>query len=165
MKKIFFIPTAVFVLTTILIVGCKKIPDGWSKEKLNDDLKIAFPNTYTGEGLHPTEEGSAFSKRRNDERVVFEISGATYFHNYGATIQNPLPDTYGRFDKFIDIYNKEKLQGRFYYLENNGATFRQSEGIYLVKRKKKGDDFSEVIGLSYSQTEYSEVIKILETIR
>lgn len=155
---------AFFALILLLaLAGCKKLPDGWTKEELNDDLTIGFPDTYTGAGRLPTIEGYIFSKRREDGKVVFAIGGVTYFLNYGATIQKPLPDTYGRFDSYQNVFRKGKRQGRYYYIEDNGASLRQSEGLYLIKRK--GGDYSVVIGTSHSQDTHGEVIEILKNIR
>lgn len=134
----------------------------WTEEELNEELTISFPETYTGPGRQPNEEGFQFSKQRKDNKVVFAISGETFFINYGDSINKPLPGTYGRLDRFKDIFNGDELQGRFYYIQDNGASFRQSDGVYFIK--KSDDEFGHVIGVSYSIDTFDEVVKILENI-
>jgi len=171
LKRFFGIPLSligILLLTSISFQSCKSdkndlLTDNWITEKLNDELNISFPETYTGSGRQPNEEGFSFSKERKDNKVVLSISGETFFLNYGETIENPLPDTYGRFDSFKDIIKEQEYLGRFYYLRDNGGSFRQSDGIYFVKRTEI--EFSKVIGVSYSQETYNEVIQILENIR
>lgn len=155
------------LLTSISFQCCESdnndlLPDKWTTEELNGELNISFPETYTGIGRQPNEEGFSFSKQRKDDKVVLAISGETFFLNYGETIENPLPDTYGRFDSFKDIIKEHEYLGRFYYLKDNGASFRQSDGIYFIKINDT--EFSKVIGVSYSQDTFDEVTQILENI-
>ena len=160
--------TVVLIITTTLFQSCKKdnndlSSNTWIEEELNDELTISFPETYMGLGRQPNEEGFQFSKQRQDNKVVFAISGETFFLNYGESINKPLSGTYGRFDSFEDIFNGDELQGRFYYIQNNGGTFRQSDGVYFIKRDD--NKFSQVIGVSYSIDTFDEVVKILENIK
>ncbi len=160
--------TVVLIIATTLFQSCKKDNDNlsstaWIEEELNDELTISFPETYVGLGRQPNEEGFQFSKQRKDNKVVFAISGETFFLNYGDSISKPLPDTYRRLDSFKDIFNGDELQGRFYYIQDNGASFRQSDGIYFIKRND--NEFSQVIGVSYSIDTFDEVVKILENIK
>lgn len=160
--------TSILFVASIFFQSCESDNDNlssdtWVREKLNSELTISFPETYTGSGIQPNEEGFSFYKQREDNKVVFSFSGETFSNGWGESIDKPLPDTYGRFDSVKDIFNGEELQGRFYYVQNNGGTFRQSDGVYFVKRND--NEFSKVIGVSYSVDMFDEVIKILENIK
>jgi hypothetical protein len=161
------------VFTSISFQSCKtndndlnetiNLPDGWVNEDLNGSYTIAFPETYTGSGLFSTEEGYCFSKRREDDKVIFSMFGEIICTGWGETFHEPLPDTTLRYDTYQDVFREGELLGRFYYTEDIGTSFRQSEGRYFIKISN--NDFTSVIGTSYSQDTYSEVIQILENIR
>jgi hypothetical protein len=158
----------VLIIATTFFQSCRTdnnelSSDVWIAEELNDELTISFPETYIGSGRQPNEEGFQFFKQRQDNKVVFAMSGETFFLNYGESISKPLPDAYGRFVNYKDIFKENELQGRFYYLQNNDTSFRQSDGVYFVKRND--NEFSQVIGVSYSIDTFDEVVKILENIK
>lgn len=144
--------------------------DSWNEFYVDPgSLKMKFPKSYDLSEVNYGDDTWYFSKRRDDEKVVFDMEQGPGTMYIPEILESPLPDTpFSYPDDDIIYTNSEKIYS-YYDLNteigvlnfyDNGFPFRNQEGVFL---KKENTLYTEVLFVSFTLSELDEVKLILST--
>lgn len=143
--------------------GCNFFSNNWNINNL-DPLnfnKIYLPDNYDTT-VNFDEDSWIFSTFRSDDKVNMYNEEGPGNPVAPLVLSAPLPQTYnGDMLRIVySTFNNNTINGAFYH-GNSGGTFKDKKGLYL---QYDGNEYKQVLGLSYASDAEEEVIAILETI-
>jgi len=131
----------------------------------NANYALFFPASYDSTEIYVGDDTWIFQTRRDDEAVVFDVEMGPGTIYVPATLNSPLDSTYNTYEQLSYLYSPSDPStdiAAFYYLTNNGFSWRNANGVLLVNN---GDGtYTEVLFVNYNSEAHEEVLDILSTL-